>query len=735
MAAQSVHPEKTRYARLCLAFNDECTKCLRDVLLRNVASQDIRRAIGKRWGYQYNQPDFHKYPFCVLFPNRQLDPNFSVSNCDMSLLYVLKQSVSLVQQPSSGWGKRVMNDPKDTSIGANVERLHQLRNTVIHLPEPSVSKQEFNSYWTKIRNCLVAIDKYLGGISYQQKLEILKTADMDPENENRIVEKFRSSEQAKLLEQLEQTLSDDIKTSGDRMFKELKEVKFLIKSELQPITSKVNLIHERMEGKANENDQTKPQLNSDQGERTVNTTSNQDTNGGNKIGDLTSGLDGKLCITKQYAFIKSHLTKESGLAIAKYILDQKLLSQDAYDEMGNTSCARRHLIDKLLKKVIHGSEEEIVEAFFKRLKVECPSIARVVKETTITEVDRSRFAQFDPCGRKLGFSFGILWPGNSQHDVNFFKYHLCASKEVVEYIADVMLSRLYFSILDHCSILDYPRSEDMISALFKKMHLYNLDVVSELKGVVELSLYQTWMEFRSAQGSRFSRLYRWMINSKSVIDDSFKSEEIELKKRMNFSVDLLKPESLKNKIKTLLERGCLESKTEPMSIAQTTVYIESSPNEEDREEIHIYIDFHATDVSIEAEDHQAELRIRNRGIMLEEMNPERLKKWILDQPCIEKTHRDMLESKLSEQGLLGQDEMTVLLDFINGLENGDHLLEKYCETNDPYVYNKVFGKHQESISQQEEIPGHRAAVTYVKGGGLQKLFSFSIIFNDEGKIK
>ncbi|KAL3867117.1 hypothetical protein ACJMK2_044347, partial [Sinanodonta woodiana] len=794
MATQSLSPEKTNFARLFLAISDVCTESLRVVLLRDVPCQNIKQAIIARWGLQYHSPKFDKYPYSVLFPNHQLDPNFSVSDCDLSLLYFLIRNVSLVRQPSLGWGKSVMNNPQDTSIGANVERLHELRNTVIHLQESRLSNQEFTSYWTKMRDCVTVIDTYLGGTTYQQKLDLLKTADMDPDYANRLIESFRTNLQDMQAEQNEhgQTLSDirevlsqgfqDSKTADDRTIEGLSEVKDLIKDEnrqLPQIAKDVNetknivkAIHKHLEGKANENDQKQPQLNGDQGVRTENATSYQDqheseislekhdsrdsenTTNGNKNrvektddessrseSHLAPGQDAKLCITKQYAFLKTNLTRENGLVIAKCLLDQTLLSQDVYDRMANTCCARRHPIDMLLKKVIHGDKEEIIEAFFKRLKYECPKIARAVKETIITDKDRTRFAQLDARGIVTGGLFQKMWSGISECDVNFFKYHLCESEEVVEHITDVMLSRLHFSILDHCRILDCPTSVAMISVLFETMKLCKCDAVTELSDVVNPRLYQKWMESRSTQDRWWWRLFRWIQQSKLVINGIFKSEEIELKEvtigsiilkfiaGVNFSVDLLTPETLKMKIKTLLKRGCLKSETEPWGVAHITVYIESPPNK-DREEIHIYIDFPATDVSKEAEDHQAEMRIRNKEIMLEEMSPARLTQWILEQPCIEKSHRHLLESKLSERGLFRQEEMTVLLDFINGLENGDHLLEKYCEKNDPYVYNKVYRRHQESHSQQE-IPGHRTAVTYVKGGGLQELFSFSIIINDE----
>ncbi|KAL3867114.1 hypothetical protein ACJMK2_044344 [Sinanodonta woodiana] len=476
------------------------------------------------------------------------------------------------------------------------------------------------------------------------------------------------------------------------------------------------------------------------------------------------------------------MTRENGLGIAKCLLDQTLLSQDTYDRMASTCCARRHSIDILLKKVINGSKEGIV-TFFNSLKVECPLIARAVIDTTITHKDRSKFAQL---ARRRVTGGPIMRFGISERDVTFFKYHLCESEEVVEHIADVMLSRFHFSILDHSGIVECPTSRERISVLFQTMHLYKLCVVTEFHGVVKPKLYQQWMESRSTQGSRWSGLYRWIKKAKPAIDDSFKSEEIQLKKvegdsfvlrfitGVNFSVDLLKPESLEMKIKTLLKRGCLESKTEPKRVAHITVYIDSPVNKvqstflQKVEGTFVYPNAHVlhgklfivirkhpktnnfghglnpyhnksrtsqNDNLSQGKHHQAEMKNRNRDIMLEEMNPARLKKWMLEQPCIEIAHIDMLESKLSEQDLFRQEEMTLILDCINGLENGDKLLEKYSETNDLYVYNKVFRKHQESHSQQEEIPGHRAAVTYVKGGGLQELFSFSIIFNDEGLSK
>ncbi|KAL3867115.1 hypothetical protein ACJMK2_044345 [Sinanodonta woodiana] len=733
MATQSLPPEMTSYARLLFAIKDVCTKCLRDVLLHNVPGQDIKQAI---IGHQCNSTMLKQKPFTMLFQNNQLDPNFSVSDCEISLLYSLIRNVSSVQPPSLGWGPSYLNNPQDTSVGANVERLHHVRNTVIHLRDPSVSRQDFDSYWTIIRDCLTALDTHLGGTTYQDRLDSLETVDLDPDQVRQLIQDNHNILQD--LQAGQRAQDQTLSVIREEQYQRFSEVN----DKLAPIAEDVKVVRELWEGKAKENGRTQPQLNSDQGVRTVNTTSNQDINGGDEIGDLASGMDGKLCITKQYAFIKVNLTRESGLAIAKCLLDQSLLCQDAYDRMGNTCCARRHPIDILLKKVIHGSTEEIIEAFFKRLKVECPLIARAVKETTITEMDRLRFSQIEACGIETGGPFGILRPGISERDVNFFKYHLCESEEVIEHITDVMLSRFHFSILDHSNIIDCPRAVDMISALFKAMQFYELDVAAELCDVVKPELYQKWMASRSTQGSWLDGLYQWIKRSMPEIR-SFQSEEIELtdvergsiilifSTGENFSVDLLKPESLKMKIKTLLTRGCFESKTELKSVALISVYIESPPNK-GLEEIHIYIDFPATDASIEADDHQAELRIRNRDIMLEEMNPARLKQWIFDQPCIENTHRDMLESKLSGKVLLRQEEMTVLLDFINEHENSDHLLEKYCETNERYVYNTIYQKHQKSHSQPEEIPGHKAAVTYVEGGGLQELFSFSIIFNDEG---
>ncbi|KAL3855967.1 hypothetical protein ACJMK2_015164, partial [Sinanodonta woodiana] len=167
--------EHINHARLNVALVTVCGKALREILLDNfpLPYRDIYQAIlanhvkltGKRIKHLLNQEQIK-----LVFPDPLLQKTGTVDMFDLTLLYTLIRNVSTVQAPITGWG--IDPQPRDTCLGASVERIRVYRNDISgHSPDVTINDTVFNDYWTKLEDVLHDIEVVTNRMVYTTELD------------------------------------------------------------------------------------------------------------------------------------------------------------------------------------------------------------------------------------------------------------------------------------------------------------------------------------------------------------------------------------------------------------------------------------------------------------------------------------------------------------------------------------------------------------------------------------
>ncbi|KAL3889492.1 hypothetical protein ACJMK2_001832, partial [Sinanodonta woodiana] len=170
-----ITPEHMYHARLSVTLVTVCGNAMREVLRTQVPASciDIYQAIlankGKLTG-RFGRPLLNLNQINLVFP--QGKKMGTLDQFDISLLYILIRNVSAVQTPKTGWGNDPQDQPRDTSLGASVERIRSFRNQVTgHSADGKISKQEFEDYWKKFKAVIQDIENVIGGQMCSQELE------------------------------------------------------------------------------------------------------------------------------------------------------------------------------------------------------------------------------------------------------------------------------------------------------------------------------------------------------------------------------------------------------------------------------------------------------------------------------------------------------------------------------------------------------------------------------------
>ena len=100
---------------------------------------------------------------------------------DISLLAFILRNLCNVPAPSNGWSEEP--DPTDHSLGADIVRLRDMRNTIYaHIPNTRVTNTEFEKIWTDLKAVIVSLSKH-GSTSLQQNIaesiDDVKSEDLD----------------------------------------------------------------------------------------------------------------------------------------------------------------------------------------------------------------------------------------------------------------------------------------------------------------------------------------------------------------------------------------------------------------------------------------------------------------------------------------------------------------------------------------------------------------------------
>ncbi|KAK3594827.1 hypothetical protein CHS0354_002875 [Potamilus streckersoni] len=171
-----ITPEHMNHSRLCVALVTVCGDAMRQVLRTQVPAPhtDIYQAIlANRINLTRRQgrPLLNSDQSQLVFPDPQGRKTGTLDQFDLSLLYTLIRNVSSVPAPLTGWGNDPLDQPRDRSLGASVERIRSYRNHISgHSADGKMSQNALEDYWNKFEAVLHDIEAVIGGQVYSQEL-------------------------------------------------------------------------------------------------------------------------------------------------------------------------------------------------------------------------------------------------------------------------------------------------------------------------------------------------------------------------------------------------------------------------------------------------------------------------------------------------------------------------------------------------------------------------------------
>ena len=179
------------HARVCNALVSVCADALREILLSKVPTgyPSIYAAIKANRGMLRLRQE----QLSLIYP----DPNGrftgTVDQFDITILYTLIRNISSVQAPLNGWGHPPDDNPRDTSLGANVERIRQCRNKVSgHSVDGKLDNQSLQNYWREIEDIIDDIENAIGDRGFKNALERRKNQIITPEEAHLLKIKINS---------------------------------------------------------------------------------------------------------------------------------------------------------------------------------------------------------------------------------------------------------------------------------------------------------------------------------------------------------------------------------------------------------------------------------------------------------------------------------------------------------------------------------------------------------------
>ena len=182
--------ETTNYAGLCRLLVDIGSQALRDTFNHILPPESLQKVLAAPANQNILQTLYTKKK--ILNPTQwdklypPMPSSVSSVNFDITLLMVLLRNICGLSPPASGWD--TLPPEADKSREADIARLKYFRNTVYaHAEQASFDEVTFNTHWQNIRDTLVR----LGGASYRDAVDKLKTECMDPITEEYYKERLK----------------------------------------------------------------------------------------------------------------------------------------------------------------------------------------------------------------------------------------------------------------------------------------------------------------------------------------------------------------------------------------------------------------------------------------------------------------------------------------------------------------------------------------------------------------
>ena len=170
--------EHFNHARLCNVLVTVCADGLREILLSQLPQgcPDFHHLLIAKEIQLRGMRQLRQEQLGILYPDLQNLYTGTVDQFDITLLYLLIRNISAVVPPGTGWGQPPDDNPRDTSLGANVERIRRFRNVVVgHSVDYTVDEQTFEDTWKEISHTMDDIEKVIGDKEYTMALRERKT--------------------------------------------------------------------------------------------------------------------------------------------------------------------------------------------------------------------------------------------------------------------------------------------------------------------------------------------------------------------------------------------------------------------------------------------------------------------------------------------------------------------------------------------------------------------------------
>ena len=166
--------ENLNHARLCNALVKVCADGLREILLSQLPQgcPDFHHLLVAKEAQVRRLRQLRDEQLDILYPDPQNQITGRVDQFDITLLYTLIRNISAVVSPVTGWAKPPNDNPRDTSLGANVERIRCFRNVVVgHSVDYSVDDQTYENTWKEISLAMGDIENVIGDKGFKKALD------------------------------------------------------------------------------------------------------------------------------------------------------------------------------------------------------------------------------------------------------------------------------------------------------------------------------------------------------------------------------------------------------------------------------------------------------------------------------------------------------------------------------------------------------------------------------------
>ena len=193
MATGPITQEHINQARLCNVIVTVCADVLRDILLNQVPGgyNNIYGALLGARGTIANMRQIGQEQFQLIFPDPIARYTGTVDQFDITLLYTLVRNISSCPAPATGWGRAPIDQPRDVSLSANVERIRLIRNKVSgHSKDGKLGDQALEDYFVEISQILDDVEAILGDKGYKAALEERRKQIITPQEAKALRRQF-----------------------------------------------------------------------------------------------------------------------------------------------------------------------------------------------------------------------------------------------------------------------------------------------------------------------------------------------------------------------------------------------------------------------------------------------------------------------------------------------------------------------------------------------------------------